>query len=252
MRQLVFFLVLAIAIGINCTKQNMLDSSVEAAALASNSTTVPEGKIMVITCDTTFIDDTTLAREPVDTSKAVVFFGSSTIAQWNVAQSFPNHLVKKAGFGGRTWAGLYLLADTIARLNPKQVVIYSGDNDLIARRSVAQMTTDIQRLINRIWTLAPDVPVVFLYTKPSDTAFKILYADKITTGTAALEYTNRNIANWGRQNHATKFVAIDTYTPFLLWNPKRLDTKYYQADRLHLNQSMGYPVLNRLVTPALK
>ncbi len=263
MRQLVFFIVLAIALGIKCTKENVLTTSVENAALASHATVAPPGKIMVVKCDTTYIDDTTVVDpepepepipvpEPEPEEKNIVFFGSSTIVQWNLGQAFPDKKIKKVGYGGKTWTQLTALVDTISKLNAKQVVIYSGDNDIIARRSVAQMTVDVQKLINRIWTLVPDAHVTFLYTKPSDTAFKITLSDKVTTGIMGIEYTNRNIANWSKNSHSHHLNVVDTYSPFLLWNPKRLSEKHYQADKLHLNQSTGYPVLNKLVGPLLK
>jgi hypothetical protein len=181
----------------------------------------------------------------------IVFFGSSTIAIWNLEASFPGYPVKKAGFGGKTWAGLLQLSDTIMKLNPKQVVIYSGDNDVIARKSVTSMATTIEKICEKIWDYNPNVKVTFLYTKPSDTAFKIKYKDSVTTGIDVIEYTNRNVTNWGKENHPDKFEAIDTYSPFLSWSPKRLNVVYFKSDLLHLNQTYGYPILNALVTPKL-
>lgn len=253
--------------GIMC-KKNMLSSSMSNAAYANSSAVTSDGRIMVITCDTTYIDTTT--TPPVDTTvipppdtipppppeKNIVFYGSSTIAIWNLEQSFPGMPVKKVGYGGKTWSNLVTLADTISKLNPRQVVLYSGDNDVVARRTVGSMVQDIQKLCNKIWEQNPDVHITFLYTKPSDTAFKIVYPDKVTTGITAIEYTNRNITLWGNSAavqslHPGKFSVSDTYAPFLLWNPKRLDEKKYQADKLHLNHTLGYPALTKALLPKL-
>ena len=137
------------------------------------------------------------------------------------------------------------------KLNPKQVILYSGDNDIIAQKSVASMTKTIQDICEKIWAYNPNVQVTFLYTKPSDTAFKVTYKDSVTTGINVIEYTNRNITKWGKENHPDSFDAIDSFTPFLSWSPKRLNEMYFKSDLLHLNQTYGYPVLNELVEPKL-
>jgi hypothetical protein len=200
--------------------------------------------------------DSLTVLPPVDVEEKpkeenIVFFGSSTIAIWNLEEAFPGYPVKKAGFGGKTWAGLLALSDTIMKLNPKQVVLYSGDNDVIAQRSVASMIKNIQDICEKIWAYDPNIKVTFLYTKPSDTAFKIMYKDSVTTGINVIEYTNRNVTKWGRETHPDNFDAVDSFTPFLSWNPKRLNEMYFKSDLLHLNQTYGYSVLNELVAPKL-
>lgn len=197
----------------------------------------------VITCDTIWAD-TTVPRP-------IMAFGSSTIAQWNIQTAFPSYPMKKAGYGGKKWADLILLTDTIKNVNAKQVLIYSGDNDIIARRRVGDMTTDVANLMKKVWADNPDIHITFMKTKPSDTAFKILYPDGITTGIAAIESTNKNIINWATAYKPAQFSVIDSYSIFLLWNPKRLNTSLYQADLLHLNQSAGYPKLNTATQPML-
>ena len=261
---LVFFVML---FGITCRKEVSSTSIVAEGNYAGKATVTPEVKIMVVKCDTTYVDDpsyidstttdtATVPEPPVEPpppppEKTIVFFGSSTISQWNLEQSFPGYPVKKVGYGGKTWSQLIQLTDTIHKLNPKQVVVYSGDNDIIAQRSVGSMCVNIQRLCNTIWEADPEVVITFLYTKPSDTAFHILYRDGITTGINAIEYTNRNITNWAKQTHPLNFNVVDSYLPFLNWGPKRLNTKYYKDDFLHLNQTYGYDVLNRLLMPKL-
>lgn len=237
MKKALVFTLSVMLIGVACKKEITAPKPGESSGSSSDSLTVsPPPPVDV---------------EEKPKEENIVFFGSSTIAIWNLEESFPGYPVKKAGFGGKTWAGLLQLSDTIMKLNPKQVIIYSGDNDVIAHKSVTSMCTTIQNICEKIWAYNPNVKVTFLYTKPSDTAFKVVYKDSVTTGINVIEYTNRNITKWGKENHPDKFEVIDSYTPFLSWSPKRLNEMYYKSDLLHLNQTYGYPVLNALVEPKL-
>src|SRR5687768_1288423 len=66
--------------------------------------------------------------------KSVVFTGSSSIRLWaDLQKSFPGKKIINRGFGGSGLSNLNKYADRIIYpYKPKQVVIYSGENDIAA------------------------------------------------------------------------------------------------------------------------
>src|SRR6188768_1115408 len=65
---------------------------------------------------------------------AILFVGSSSFARWtNMADDFPGYPIINRGFGGSTLTDVIRYAyDVIIPYEPKQVLIYCGDNDLAA------------------------------------------------------------------------------------------------------------------------
>jgi lysophospholipase L1-like esterase len=179
-----------------------------------------------------------------------LFFGSSTAAQMDMTLFADSLGMTKAGFGGKTWIGLQALTDTIRKVGPAQVFIYSGANDYLAKRSVAQMTVDIQNLFRKVWSENPGIHLTYITTHPSDTAFKVIMKDGTTTAAQAIEYTNRNIVNWIRNYHSDSASVVDSYGSYLLWSPKRLNASYFGSDKLHLNRA-GKVVLANLMAKAI-
>src|SRR5919202_6508982 len=63
---------------------------------------------------------------------AIVFVGSSSFQKWKDVQDyFPGYKIINRGFGGSSLPDVIRYADdVIIPYQPKQVVIYCGDNDL--------------------------------------------------------------------------------------------------------------------------
>ena len=80
---------------------------------------------------------------------AIVFVGSSSFKMWkNLDKAFPNHKVINRGFGGSSLPHVIDYADDIVTpYNPKQVVIYCGDNDFMNHTVTSEM------VVNRFRTL---------------------------------------------------------------------------------------------------
>ncbi len=62
----------------------------------------------------------------------VLFIGSSTFTRWGDTQKyFPNSVVVNRAFGGSMMCDqIYFFDEVVKPFNPRQVVIYEGDNDL--------------------------------------------------------------------------------------------------------------------------
>src|SRR3954463_3274361 len=61
----------------------------------------------------------------------VVFVGSSTIRKWDLGQSFPEVHALNHGFGGSQMKdAVRYEKQLVSALQPRLVVLYSGDNDI--------------------------------------------------------------------------------------------------------------------------
>src|SRR5207253_261792 len=79
---------------------------------------------------------------------AILFVGSSSFAMWKDVQDyFPGYTIINRGFGGSTLTdAIEYEDDIIAPYHPKQVVIYSGENDVAQNVPAAEV-------VNRFTTL---------------------------------------------------------------------------------------------------
>ena len=160
--------------------------------------------------------------------------------------------MKKAGYKGVFIHHLLQLTDTIMKVRPRQVLLYAGSNDVIAGNKTSEVTIALQALMRKIWDENPDVHITYITMHASDTAFKVRSANNGETGIQTIEYVNANMKNWITADHSHHASIIESYTHFLAWNPKRINTRFYEPDKLHLNQSHGYPMLSELTAPKLK
>ncbi len=71
----------------------------------------------------------------------ILFVGSSSFTNWKELETvFKNYNAINRGFGGSTLAQAnYYIADLVYPYQPRQVVIYSGEND-IATDSISALT----------------------------------------------------------------------------------------------------------------
>src|SRR4051812_13021961 len=101
----------------------------------------------------------------------VLFVGSSSFRIWkDLEDDFRSYDVLNRGFGGSTFPDLIRYADqVIIPYHPKQIFIYSGDNDLAASDTVTatMVAQRFQQLFDMIRKQLPKVPIVFVSIKPS-------------------------------------------------------------------------------------
>lgn len=201
--------------------------------------TIPDNKDTI-----PIVEDTVLS--------VIMGFGSSTIDRWDLQGAFPYKKLTKAGYKGTFISQLLQLTDTIRKVNPRQVLLYAGSNDVIAGKTTSEVTIALQGLMRKIWDENPEVHITYITMHASDTAFKVHSGNNGQTGIQTIEYVNASIKKWITSDHSHHASVIESYSSFLAWNPKRIETRYYEPDKLHLNQTDGYPKLNELTRPKLK
>jgi lysophospholipase L1-like esterase len=174
---------------------------------------------------------------------AVLFVGSSSFRKWTDAeQIFSQYPVINRAFGGSTLPDVIRYAnDIIFPYQPRQIVVYCGDNDLASSDTVT-VNTVVQRfqtLFSLIRSKMPKVPIAFVSIKPSPSRKRLM---------PKMVETNAAIKQFLDKQKNTKF--IDVYTPMLLPNGYP-NGSLFESDSLHMLPA-GYVIWKEKIQPALK
>jgi lysophospholipase L1-like esterase len=175
-------------------------------------------------------------------ANAILFVGSSSFTRWtDVKDYFPGYTIVNRGFGGSTLADvLRYEEDVIFKYNPKQIVIYCGENDVASSDTITANTVfnRFTNLFSDIRAVYPNVPVVFVSLKPSPSRWQLREKAKAT---------NQMIEQYlGRQKN-TQF--IDVWKP-MLGKDGKPRPELFVEDNLHMN-AQGYAIWQKLIQPTL-
>jgi lysophospholipase L1-like esterase len=175
--------------------------------------------------------------------KAVLFIGSSSFTMWkDVQEYFPQHTIINRGFGGSTLPDLIRYVDDIVfPYDPRQVVVYCGENDFALSDTVSAATV-AQRFITLFTMIRdryPRIPVVYISMKPSPTREREI--PKMVEG-------NRIIQEFLKKKKRARF--IDVYHLMLDADGKPRKELFIH-DMLHMNKS-GYAIWQKALEPYLK
>lgn len=94
----------------------------------------------------------------------IVFTGSSSIRMWKtLEQDFPNYPVLNRGFGGSQISDAVHFADRIVvPYAPRKIFIYSGGNDVNAKKSPKQVAADFKKFVEKVRAKLPDVDIAYI------------------------------------------------------------------------------------------
>jgi lysophospholipase L1-like esterase len=173
---------------------------------------------------------------------AILFVGSSSFRFWtDLAGSFPGYSVINRGFGGSSLPDVtYYAEDIIFPYQPRQIVIYCGDNDLASADTVsARVVFDrFTRLYHTIRAHMPAVDLLYVSIKPSPSRERLMLR---------MEEANRLIADFLRtQSHA---AFVDVYHLMLKPDGRPIDD-LFRPDKLHMN-AKGYLIWQKALLPYL-
>ena len=170
----------------------------------------------------------------------VVFVGSSSIRLWDLAKSFPKAKPLNRGFGGSHISDSVAEVDRlVVRHRPRVVVLYAGDNDLAAGKSVEQIVKDYEAFVAAVRAELPETKIVYIGIKPSLSRWRI--ADEALRANAALK---ESCEKCGR----CEFV--DVWAPMLGEDgtPRK---ELFVFDGLHMTPE-GYAIWTALVGPHIE
>lgn len=180
--------------------------------------------------------------EKMPAAHSILFVGSSSFTKWTDVQDyFPSYPIINRGFGGSTLPDVIRYADDIIfPYQPKQIVIYCGENDLAASDTVtATMVTDrFKTLFGMIRKKLGDVPVLFVSLKPSPSRSR-LFTKMIAANTAIKTFLLEN----------KKAAFADVYYRMLDSDGEPLKD-IFLGDNLHMN-AKGYAIWQKVLEPYL-
>ncbi|WP_316842109.1 GDSL-type esterase/lipase family protein [Pedobacter gandavensis] len=170
----------------------------------------------------------------------ILFVGSSSFEKWKDLETvFKDYQAINRGFGGSTLAQAnYYIADLVYPYQPRQVVIYSGEND-IATDGVSALETlnRFAAFFNNIRLKFPAVPVLYISIKDSPSRTK--YA-------ATNAHANLLIKEYLQHYPNTKFVDVNSK----MLNKNALRPELFLEDMLHIKPE-GYTIWIKEIKPYL-
>jgi lysophospholipase L1-like esterase len=173
---------------------------------------------------------------------SILFVGSSSFTKWTDVQDyFPGYPILNRGFGGSSLPDLIRYVDeVIIPYNPKQIVIYCGENDVAASDTVTAQTVlkRFQQLFGLIRNKLPKVPVAFISLKPSVSRWKF---------EPVIVETNKLIKDFLKKQ--SKAVFINVHDAMLNADGSVM-TDIFIADNLHMN-AKGYKIWQPIIKKKL-
>lgn len=173
--------------------------------------------------------------------KAVLFVGSSTFRLWpDIASDFPDIKIINRGFGGSQLSDVMRYAgEIIYPYNPKQIVIYCGENDIASGLTAEQVTERLTTLVSSVRDNLPQSSIVFVSMKPSPSRMAF-YAE--------LKRANEFIKNYLKSKENTSYVDVFT---LMLNDQGKPREELFVEDMLHMNAE-GYRIWQKALYPYLK
>jgi lysophospholipase L1-like esterase len=180
---------------------------------------------------------------------AILFIGSSSFTKWTDIQNyFPGYTIINRGFGGSTLSDqLRYTGDIIFPYQPKQVVIYCGENDLASSDTVtAKMVFDrFSQLYDTILSKLPYVSILYVSMKPSPSR-RHLFAKMKVANSMINDLIKRHNSIMDSRIIGT---YIDIHTKMLNSNLEPIPDIFLE-DSLHMN-AKGYAIWQKEIQPYL-
>jgi lysophospholipase L1-like esterase len=171
----------------------------------------------------------------------IVFVGSSSLRMWSdLEQTFKSYNAINRGFGGSelTNANDYI-QELVLVHEPRQVVIYSGENDVASGASAEQTFERFVTFFTNLREHLPKATITYISMKLSPSRSK--FSDVILSANSMIK----------------GYIAKQKKADYIDITSKMLDSKgstrpeLFQNDMLHMKPA-GYEVWTKEITPYLK
>ena len=171
--------------------------------------------------------------------RSVLFVGSSSIVGWPTAKRFPALPVINRGFGGSQISDVnHFIEQTVLKYRPEVVVFYTGNNDIQADKSPAQVLRDYQRFVDAVLARESDTEIIFISIHPS-----IARWDRWPR----MREANALVEAYSATSPRLHYVDISAA---MLGSDGRPMPQLFVADGLHLTAA-GYDVWTPIVARAI-
>lgn len=174
---------------------------------------------------------------------AILFLGSSSFTKWtDVADYFPNKTIINRGFGGSRLTDLnYFADDLLAPYQPKQIIIYCGENDfadnhqLKAQKVVKRYKTLYRKIRERF----PNIEVDYISIKYSPSREKLW---------PQMKEANKMIAAFMKKEPNAEFIDVTKAMEDANGNVRK---DIFVEDLLHFKPE-GYQIWTKVMNPYMK
>jgi len=172
----------------------------------------------------------------------ILFVGSSSITKWtDMNDYFPGSPLVNRGFGGSTLLDLIRYAyDVILPYQPKQVVIYCGENDLAYSDLITadEVVKRFKTLFGIIRVNLPETVINFVSIKPSPSRNNI--RNKVIE-------SNKEIKSFMKRQRWSGYIDVYSTMVDAAGNPK---AELFLEDGLHMKPE-GYAIWGEIIKPYL-
>lgn len=174
-------------------------------------------------------------------SAPLLFYGSSSIRMWKtLATDFAGKPVLNRGFGGSRFPDAIHFFDTlVVRYQPRQVILYEGDNDIAAGATPAQVFESFRQFEKLMRQKLPDTELLFLSIKPSLARWKL---------DPKIREANTLIRKY-IEAQPKRLRFVDVGSP-MLGSDRKPRPELYVEDGLHMTRA-GYEIWTRVLAPYL-
>jgi lysophospholipase L1-like esterase len=173
---------------------------------------------------------------------AILFIGSSSFTKWTDVQDyFPGYTIINRGFGGSTLLDqIRYVNDIVFPYEPKQIVIYCGENDLASSDTVSSTVVSSRfiRLYKTIREKLPDVHITYISMKPSPSRRHLFYGMKAG---------NLLIEHYVTYNKNSSYIDVHSK---MLNEAGQPMPDIFLEDSLHMN-AKGYAIWKKEIEPYL-
>ena len=173
--------------------------------------------------------------------KAILFIGSSSFTKWTDVQDyFPGYTIINRGFGGSTLLDeIRYVDDIVFPYQPKQIIIYCGENDLASSDTVsAAMVLDRFKQLFQMIRNKSEASIAYISMKPSPSRRHLFL--KMREG-------NQLIKDFLTKQKNTAFIDVHQKMLNAAEEPM---PEIFLDDSLHMN-AKGYDIWQKEIQPYL-
>jgi lysophospholipase L1-like esterase len=171
----------------------------------------------------------------------ILFVGSSSIRGWrSLREDFPDFHPINRGFGGSHFEDLNFYAEQIVfPYKPKLIVLYAGENDIVAGKSIEQVFNDFKKFVLMVRQKLPKTRLIFVSLKPSPSRWEF---------TPKFKELNDLIKTETEKDK--RLLYVDVWSPMLTADgqPK---SDIFLGDKLHMNAA-GYKIWREALLSPVK
>jgi len=184
-----------------------------------------------------------LDQENAPPKDAILLIGSSSFTKWtDVADYFPGKTIINRGFGGSRLIDLNYYADDLLNpYQPKQIIIYCGDNDFADNNQLKakEVVNRYKTFYKKIREKFPNIEVDYISIKYSPSRENLW---------PQMKETNKKIAAFMKKEPNAEFIDITKAMEDANGNVRK---ELFVEDMLHMTPE-GYQIWTKMMNPYMK